>query len=114
MATLRKREKARARRKDYEKKINIHRQNKPVERYEEEVDIVHPVREANGSIKMKKGVAQYHKVGTKTIVRKRARTRLLAGDGVLPKSRKYRLGKKQQAVQKEANKNVLNQTATGN
>lgn len=90
MKSVLKREKARARRKDYEKKRNIHR-NKKQPTLEYKKPVLEPVVKKDGSI-------EYKKIGDKVATMKMPRKRLKAGQGGLPESRKRRLNKKQKSL----------------
>jgi hypothetical protein len=97
MTTLRKREKAKKRRKDYEKKRNIAR-NKSTS-HDEEVPKYKEVQTKTGR--------KVVKDGTKIVRRKNIKPRLQAGEGILPASRKHRLRKKEVARRKKAAGNVI-------
>lgn len=81
MATIAKLAKAKARRKDYEKKRNIRNRNAPIPRINQTEDIMRA--------SLNKGKMTYIKVGTRTVKIKLRRVALEQGDGVLPPSRKH-------------------------
>lgn len=82
----RKATKARARRKDFNKKRNVRQNNWKTPRYEVE----QPVMKAE---KDKKGNMVYKQVDTKIVKMKGVKKLLEPGDGILPQSRKYRVSK---------------------
>lgn len=82
----RKRLKERNRRKDFLKKKNIRRNNWPTPRFKEEMPVLKPI--------IKEGKFKgYETIGKKTLMRKGTKGVLVAGGGVLPKSKKFK-GKK--------------------
>ncbi len=104
----RKAAKTRERRKDFAKKRNVRKNNWPTPRYKEEVDRLEPVRDE----KTKK--TTYKIIGKKTVIHKGAKPRLTPGDGILPKSRKVTVGKKEKLAHKNLMINkIAGGTATG-
>lgn len=112
--TKRKIEKLKAQRKDFEKKRRIKTNNKSIPIFEMDVPILKPEKDENGNIKFKDGKAQYVGDGTKSRKIKLGHKILKAGDGVLPKSKKFRDSKKNKQIKKQlainANAGI---TATG-
>lgn len=85
----RKRLKERNRRKNYLRKRNIRNNNWPTPREKEVLPILNPLI-VDGKIEFKNKIAVYKVVGEKTIMRKRRKMILSPGDGILPKSKKFK------------------------
>ena len=86
--------KARLRNKDYIKKINIKRNNWPTPEAEEVEPILY-LSKVDGKIEFQNRKAMYKVIGEKTIKIKLRKNLLSQGDGILPKSKKYRLSRKE-------------------
>lgn len=82
-------EKAKARRKNFLRKKNIN-SNKPVPKFNMEK----PIMKAERDPRTNRLTGEYKIAGSKTIIRKGSRKSLAAGDGILPKSRKWKAPKK--------------------
>ena len=94
----RKRAKARERRKNYTKKINVKRNNKPTPRKRELVPVLSMSRDENGKIEFKDNKARYKVIGEKEVVRKMRKELLSPGDGVLPKGKKIKERKEKNVI----------------
>lgn len=79
----RKRLKERNRRRDFLKKKNIRRNNWPTPRFKEEIPILKSI--------IKEGKFKgYETIGKKTLMCKGTKKILITGEGVLPKSKKFK------------------------
>ena len=107
----RKTEKAKARRKDYEKKRNIWR-NTPRPGYEKQVTKYQPVLDSEGKPKMVDGRVTYKAIGKGTERVKLTRIAKEPGKGILPASMKFRQNKRQKAALKGAMQGSLLKTVT--
>lgn len=94
-------------RKDYEYRRNVFR-SKPLGRNIEEVDILIPSRDKEGLLNTdSKGNIKWEKKGTKEVVKKYPRGRASIEEGVLPPSRKNKIGKAHLKKLEESKKNSI-------
>lgn len=84
---VRKAAKAKARRKDFAKKRNVRNNNWPSPRFEVNVPVMKATRND-------KGTFDYKEVGERTETRQGGKKLLTPGDGILPRSRKFKEGRK--------------------
>lgn len=89
----RKRLKKRIRRRNFSKKRNIRNNNWPTPREKEVVPVLSLSRTEDGRVEFKDKKARYKVIGEKTIIRKVRKSILSAGDGFLPKSKKFKIKK---------------------